>query len=219
MTTKSIVTALTFGFLAFILLLLPVTSVKADCIKVENACPAGYAESSRRKLGIGGGATGNPTVYELTCCTTPSDPYATGESDRERAARHRQEAAQLKAACEAQRKLWDEATNKCNPRPVKNIGKAKTNGESASTDDTPAALKPIRDCKAKGWRWDQSAGKCVKPSEAKANCESKGRNYRYDLDTGACVKQTGEASDEDKPKKKKKKKHDDDDDDDDDDRY
>jgi hypothetical protein len=89
-------------------------------------------------------------------------------------------------------------------RPVKNIGKSKTTGESASG---AAALKPIRDCRAKGWHWDQSAGKCTKPSEAKANCESKGPNYSYDLDTGGCVKQQASDDDDDdyKPKKKKKK--------------
>ena len=96
----------------------------------------------------------------------------------------------------------------CLERPVKNIGKSKATGESSSTGETPAALKPIRDCRAKGWRWDQSAGKCIKPSEAKANCESKGPNYSYDLDTGGCVKQQASDDDDDdyKPTRKKKQK-------------
>jgi hypothetical protein len=112
---------------------------------------------------------------------------------------------------------------RCIKRPVKNIGKAKT-GESASDEETPAALKAVRDCKAKGWRWETS-GKCVPPSEVKADCESKG--HQYDIDTGRCIKSlkaktteqaSDEADDENKPKnknKKKKKQHDDDDDDDD----
>jgi hypothetical protein len=119
-------------------------------------------------------------------------------------------------------KKYDYTAKRCIDRPVKNIGKAK-NGESSSTGETAAALKPIRDCKAKGWRWETS-GKCVKPSEVKADCEAKG--HQYDIDTGRCVKsikRTEQTSDEsdDKPKnKKKKKQHDDDDDDDDDgDRY
>jgi hypothetical protein len=105
-------------------------------------------------------------------------------------------------------------------------------GESASTDDTPAALKPIRDCKAKGWRWDAQAGKCMKPSEAKAGCEARG--HQYNIDTGRCIKslkpndapkqaEEQKSSDDDyqpkKNKKNKKKKQQDYDDDDDDDRY
>jgi hypothetical protein len=119
---------------------------------------------------------------------------------------------------------YDYTEKRCITRPVKNIGKAKT-GESASTDDTPAALKPIRDCKAKGWRWDQSAAKCIKPSEAKADCEAKG--HTYDLDTGRCVKSLKKGEPQvaepevvtQQPRKKKKKKKHYDEDDDDGDRY
>jgi hypothetical protein len=110
-------------------------------------------------------------------------------------------------------------TPRCIKRPVKNIGKSKTTGESAS-GETPAALKPIRDCKAKGWRWDQASAKCIKPSEAKADCEARG--HQYDMDTGRCIKsikpnqaeeqssseQTSDESDDDyEPKKKKRKRH------------
>jgi hypothetical protein len=68
------------------------------------------------------------------------------------------------------------------------------------------------------WRWDQSAGKCIKPSGAKADCEARG--HQYDIDTGRYIKslkpkaEEQSGSDDDyrpKKNKKKKKQHDDED--------
>ena len=66
---------------------------------------------------------------------------------------------------------YDYAAKRCIERPVKNIGKGST-----GTGEKPAALITAlrRDCKAKGWRWNEQTGKCTKPSEAKADCEAKG---------------------------------------------
>jgi hypothetical protein len=197
MTNKSIVTAVAVGFCAFTLSTLPATPVHAeitnDCtvrggvtvrgagipLKCGSLC--GPGESQVKVYSTEG------TCAKVLCCklTTPSEPYATGETPEERAARHKTEAVQLKADCEAQRKLWDPATNKCNPRPVKNIGKAKT------TDDTPGVLKAVRACRAKG------------------------PEYEYDVQAALCVQKAEKHDDKPKNNKKKKKQHDDDDDDDD----
>ena len=238
MTTKSIATALALGCLAFTLSVLPVTTAEAKCRWLGEAPICGSpkcspGEETRIRIATGGyggsvsegaGTSGNLCItgYKVLCCTPdpklPSEPYATGETKAEQEQREVKECAAMGGRYDPQK------TPRCSKRPVKNIGKSKTTGESASTDETPAALKPIRDCRAKGWRWDQSAGKCIKPSEAKAECEAKGQ--KYNLDTGRCIKQIGkakaqgapdqaeeqssseQASDEDdyKPKNKNKKK-------------
>jgi hypothetical protein len=109
-----------------------------------------------------------------------------------------------KAECEAKGAPWKWTGTQCTQ--TKSIATARRKAE----------------CEAKGWRWE-TAGKCVKPSEVKADCESKG--HTYDVDTGLCQKSlrpkeqaeeqtsTKEADSadsldygDDEPKKHKKKK-------------
>jgi hypothetical protein len=235
MTTR-IVTALTLGFFASIVLFVPVTTAEECYVAAGEHCfREGFTPRSKSKVE----ALGTTVKSRVTCCRdvpTKTAPVGGGFEER--------------MECEKQGKQYDPATNSCH-RPVKNIGTSKTTGESssgetpaalkpirdckakgwlwdpatnecnpkpvknigkakngeASTDDTPAALKPIRDCKAKGWRWETS-GKCVKPSEVKADCEAKG--HQYDIDTGRCIKSlkpTPQTSDESDDDYKPKKKN------------
>ena len=79
MTNKSIVTALTFGFLAFTVMALPVATAVAKCTTFdfssdkpgERTCPKGWIEMNRTHIG---------KSAAVECCTTPSEPYATGET-------------------------------------------------------------------------------------------------------------------------------------------
>jgi hypothetical protein len=48
-------------------------------------------------------------------------------------------------------------------------------------------------CIHQGWRFNDQTGRCIKPTQAKADCEARGPNYTYDLDTGGCVKHIGQA--------------------------
>jgi len=191
MTNKSIVTALTLDFLAFTLLILPVTTANAECNVIEYvtkpySCPKGWTESSR-EFRRKGGLTGQDR-YDVTCCTTPSTPYATGETESERQERLAKEAREGKAACEAQRKLWE--AGRCIDRPIKVIGKSK---EGAPTPQS-GALKAA--CIHQGWHYNEQTGRCINPSQAKADCEGKGPNRRYDPGTGACMKTISKAKEE-----------------------
>jgi hypothetical protein len=209
MTTGSI-KALALGFYALALSTLPALAedCKWTCGALIADCAARFGpEYSARRA-----ETTSPTNFlkdcratATLCCRVPvtkTAPVGGGHEER--------------VECGKQGREYDPATHSCirTDRPVKNIGKAKT-GEGASTGETPAMLKPVRDCKAKGWRWNESTGTCIKPSEAKADCESRG--HQYDIDTGRCIKslkptEQSEADDDDhKPKNKKKKKQYDDD--------
>jgi hypothetical protein len=165
--TKSTVTTLTFGFLALALSTLPVTPVHGeitnDCsvrggvtvrgagipLKCGSLC--GPGESQVKVYSTEG------TCPKVLCCklTTPSEPYATGESDAEREARETKECAAMGGHYNPQ------GTPRCIKRPVKNIGKAKT------TDDTPGVLKAVRACRAKGpeYEYDVQAALCVQKAE------------------------------------------------------
>jgi hypothetical protein len=174
MIARGIVTALAPGLLGFALSVLPVTRAEAECKWVDDdSCPSGWSTHAERTVGNGSGVMGSFGSPQRYCCTTPSEPYATGETDEERAARHQKE-------CEGLGKLFDPATGSCNnKKPIKQMGKSKSGREVVKAA-----------CLNNGWIWDeQKAGGpgCVKPSQAKANCEAKGSSYHYDLDTKRCV--------------------------------
>jgi hypothetical protein len=212
MTNKTIVTALTLGFLAFILSVLPVTTAEAECKIFYDACDPGWSEKSRRQS-TATDPTGLLTRhYNVTCCRTPSEPYATGETKIERQQREARE-------CEAKGWRYDEQAARCN-RPINNaLGKSKTTGGTVSSPEERAALKAA--CQHQNWIWNEQTAHCKKPSQAKADCESRGTNYRYDLDTGGCIKMiarakpeqaeeqssSGQASDENDDDHHKHKKH------------
>jgi hypothetical protein len=207
-------TLMAIGFLAFAFSLLSVTKAQAECQEfgpnIVPICPQGWSNPTKL-LDVDPGAAKR---YRYTCCTTHSEPYATGESAAEREARFKTEAAKLKADCEAQGKQYDPATTKCT-RPIKQMGKDSPTGK--------AALKNA--CDTQNWIWDEKTGHCKKPSTAKADCEAKGSSYHYDMDTQRCVggmtkkqnapEQASDAGDdqpqnksddeENQPKKKKKK--------------
>src|SRR5688572_14465130 len=114
--TKGLVTALTFGFLASTLSVLPISTAEAECQDLGPSyapiCPQGYVESNRARVS----PTGKTSLWRYTCCTTPSESYATGETAEERAARFQKEAAEIearKADCEAQGKRYDPGSASC----------------------------------------------------------------------------------------------------------
>jgi hypothetical protein len=166
---RAIATALPIGLIAFTLLVLQVTTAEAgDCVDRVDHCKAGESEVDRNSTGWVGGE-------RVTCCTTPSEPYATGESEAERAARFEKEAATIKANCEAQGQRYDPATASCK-RPIK-IGKSKA----------------AADCEAQGQRYDYATRSCYAKKQMgkkSSTCEAKGLNYRYDPDTGQCIHTT-----------------------------
>ena len=140
--TKGLVTALTFGFLAATLSVLPTSRAEAVCkdyVYVStNICPQGWVRTNFQSDGAAGR---NGPPYDYTCCTTPSEPYATGETDQEREARFLKEAAKIKADCEAQGKPYDPVNFRCQ-RPIKKMGK----GVDAA------------DCVAQGKQYDPGLG-------------------------------------------------------------
>ena len=170
MTRKNIATALTLGFLAFTLSVLPVTTADAKCIQEIGSCLAGY--SMKGDLGCdAGGMTGEIERCLVICCTTPSEPSATGESESERQQRFAKE-------CAGKGHSWDSAKKQC--RPVKNIGKGST-----GTGETPAAI--IAGCQKQGGTWDAQRRQCrpihdvgknpaarAAPAAIVAGCENQG---------------------------------------------
>jgi hypothetical protein len=158
MTTRTIAIALTFGFLAFTLSTLPVRAAAqlpagAQCttrgghtvrslgvdVKCDSLC---RSDETLVKVWHSGGVS----CAQVTCCKTESLVSKTAPVN----------------PCEAQgpRYEYSAKAGGCVPKPTKDIGTSKTTGESASTDETPAVLKPIRDCKAKGWLWDPATKQC-----------------------------------------------------------
>jgi hypothetical protein len=82
MTNPSIVTAPILGFVAFVLSVLSVTTAKAECQTFKSGCPDGWSDRGAVKSDGGGIGLFGKTPNELTtlCCTTPSEPYAAGET-------------------------------------------------------------------------------------------------------------------------------------------
>lgn len=212
MTHHSVVIALAFGFFAYSSSLLQVAAAEPQCVWTEDSCPKGMHELKRsyQNKGLLGGV-----IQKRYCCTqgntvteptTPSKPYATGESEAERQQRFAKE-------CAAQNKLWQ--GGQCINRPVKNIAKEKP-------VERPAAIMKA-DCEAKGLPYDSAKNQCGRPvkSIAKgstgtgenaaiiAGCEKQGGVW--DSQMRRCIKPTSketsaEGEDDSKPKKKKQKK-------------
>jgi hypothetical protein len=91
MTNQSIATALPLGFLAFTLSVLPVTTAEAECYWAAQ-CREGDLETGRVTR-FGTGILGGKELRS-ECCTTPSEPYATGETESERQKRFARECAE-----------------------------------------------------------------------------------------------------------------------------
>jgi hypothetical protein len=185
MTNKSIATALTLGFLAFTLSLLPVTTAEARCQEMVNVCPEGWKLMGSRPSTI------NPGTNDVTCCLlTPSKPYATGETESERLQRFAKE-------CEAQGKLWQ--AGRCIDRPVKAMGKKK--GPTA-----PALVKA--DCDSKGYTYNAQTNTCkgmrkAKPQGASEQEEAQSKQAE---EQSSSEHSSDYSEDDYKPKKHKKKK-------------
>jgi hypothetical protein len=185
MTNKSIATALTFGFLAFTLSVLPVTTAEAGCYIQRTLTGA----KPPRCEGSQSWVTTPFGVTQYTCC--PKAPTATpgevakavGEAQKEAVGRG---TTTTPPSC-APGTTYSENEKRC-VKPIKVIGKSKT---GATQKSGGPALRAA--CIHSGWRYDEQAGRCIKPSQAKADCESKGSNYHYDLDSGGCVKTISKA--------------------------
>jgi hypothetical protein len=91
MTNQSIATALPLGLLAFTLSVLPVTTAEAECYWAAQ-CREGDRETGRVTR-FGTGILGGKELRS-ECCTTPSEPYATGETESERQKRFARECAE-----------------------------------------------------------------------------------------------------------------------------
>jgi hypothetical protein len=152
MNNKSIATALTLGFLAFIFLAIQPTPAQAE------DCPPGTKLNPMGKCTWGGGWAA-PTGPNSEC------PPGTKPAKNIYG-------------------VWQ-----CVPRPVKQIGKVKTQAA----------------CEAEGNRWDQQAGRCIRSttweskgpalkSALKAQCAAKGG--RIDEQTGQCIETSGGAGGE-----------------------
>ena len=144
MTNKSIATALTLGFLAFTLSTLPVTTAEAGCTQHLADCPKGSQETARTHLPVGD---------ILTCCSTPSEPYATGETESERQQREAKECAAMGPSY----RYDPQKTPRCS-KPIKVIGKSKADA---------CALKGAN------YRYDPQYG-CIKTISKKAPVTSGG---------------------------------------------
>jgi hypothetical protein len=161
MKNKSVVAALALGFLGFMLSVLPVTTAEAKCIwrSYQHSCSPGERESRFEPTrGVDGG--------ETLCCTTPKEPYATGESESERQGRFAKECAARGANYH-----YDEQKGSC----IKVIGNA------------------VGECERKGphYNYDPETRSCVKTiarNKTPEACEGQGPNYHYDPQTGGCIK-------------------------------
>lgn len=130
---RNIHTTLALGFTVLTLSVLSFTSAEAACRVLHGK----YAE----KCSCPKGETSKfCSANEVTCCTTPSEPYATGESKSERDARHQGE-------CQGKGMSYDSARGTC--RPVKNIGKK----------ERPAAIEAA-ECQRQGMSYDSNRGTC-----------------------------------------------------------
>jgi len=190
MTNQSI--ALVFGFLAFTLSILPVTTVKADCQAVTDSlphCPEGTAAQGER---VKINAIGRP-VYTLMCCTVdapsggePSPrPVKSMKKIKGMGPGSQSGKKALRNACNSQNWVWNEETGRCK---------------------RPSRVQA--ECEARGpkFRYNLDTGRCVKhvsmsreqnPSDSdKAECEARGRKFRYDPDTGRCVKHVSMSKDQ-----------------------
>jgi hypothetical protein len=156
----------------------------------------------------------------VKCCkgTLPSEPYATGESEAERAARHKQEAAQLKAACDKRGAAWqwDSGSNQCKTVPcpegqIRREGKCQQVGVlPGSTTGKKGGFIQMKPNCAEGFVWSESANNCV-ASPAAEKQTSDDDDYKPQKKK---KKKKGQYEDDGGYQKKKKKQRDYDDDDD-----
>jgi hypothetical protein len=220
MTTKSVATALALGCLAFTLSVQPVTRAEAvECyMAYDGVCTKGGVATDHGKhldpLGVDEGF--------VRCCKgeLPSVPYATGESAAERAARHKTEAAKLKADCENRGKRWDSASNRCIAQPVScPEGQMLLKGVCQRPPVDPESktgkgggfiqMKPL--CAA-GTTFSESEGKCVATPAPAA--EEQASDDDGDYKPKKKKKKKGQYEDGSGYEKKKKKQHGYEDDDD-----
>jgi hypothetical protein len=150
MTNKSIVTALTFSFLAFTLSVLPVTTAEADCVKRtmswQHHCLPGETESSRDCV------EPDCRFYVFTCCTTPSEPYAKGGYKEDST----ETPPSRDPALDCPSKKYDYAAKRCIERPAKNMGKGST-----GTGEKPAAIRKAHcESQGPGYKYDPQTGAC-----------------------------------------------------------
>jgi hypothetical protein len=162
----------------------------------------------------------------VRCCkgTLPSKPYATGETPAERAARHKTEAAQLKAACEKKGASWqwNSASNQCKLIPcaegqIRRDGKCQQVGVlPGSTTGKGGGFIQMKPKCADGFVWTESANNCVAAPAAQKEASD-------DVDESPKKKKKvktsdhssdGSYTDGQRKKNKKKKKHEYDEDDD-----
>jgi hypothetical protein len=152
MTNPSIVTAPILGFVAFVLSVLSVTTAKAECQTFKSGCPDGWSDRGAVKSDGGGIGLFGKTPNELTtlCCTTPSEPYAAGETKEEREQREARECAAMGTGYHYN----PEGTPRCE-KSIKVIGKGSSSSERGNT-----ALRTA--CIAAGQRYDERTGRCMK---------------------------------------------------------
>lgn len=116
MTHKSLVTALALGLTTLALSFLPVTTAQADCLWVEaNPCPAGSRQSRREHIEGEGMKFG---TYRNLCCTTPSEPYATGGQTNS-------PPPPAKPTCR-EGKVWSDSEKTCVFKTYKKMGRNNT---------------------------------------------------------------------------------------------
>jgi|GEM_PF-2956506 len=188
MAKQRIAITLASGFLAFAFSTLSVTTAEAKCQWIRNSCPSDWTDTGEvKKIERGGAGLGLGGHENYTrCCTTPSNPYATGETATERAARF---------DCEGQGKQYDPATGSCNKRPRQVKSMKKIKGMGPGSQSGKEALRNA--CNSQNWVWNEETGRCKRPSRAKAECEARGSKFRYNLDTGRCVKHVSMSGEQD----------------------
>jgi hypothetical protein len=184
MTNKSICTALTLGFLAFTVSTLVATTAEAVCVEVPAArCGPGTVQQGAVHY------LGSSQPY-VTCChapSTPSKPYATGETESQQQQRFARE-------CEAQGKLWQ--GGQCINRPVKDMGKRETSKPAAIVKGQCEANGP-------GYKYDPQTGSC----ELKRMTKAKPQGAPEQAEEKSSSEQSSDKDDGYKHKKKHKKRH------------
>jgi hypothetical protein len=118
----------------------------------ENGCPDGWTDRGAVKSDGGGIGLFGKRPNELTtlCCTTPKEPYATGESDSERQARFRKECAELGGA-------WYPQWKRC----VKPGDQVPVVEGTTSGGNNRGFIQMQRTC-AQDYVWSEPANKCVR---------------------------------------------------------
>jgi hypothetical protein len=191
--TMSLLPTLGFGFLAFCLSALSLSMAEAaDCetkeVRTNSRCPAGSREVKRVPL-----RSVQDSVM-LTCCSTPSDPYATGETKAERQQREARECKTWGADYR-----YDPQTGKCT-----NPDEKKSAPPPPPCPEGQMRLKGI--CQKPPVDPESKTGKKGGFIQMKPNCAE---GFVYSESENNCVAAPA-AEQPNKKKKKKKKKHDDD---------